>query len=202
MRFISVVLILISSFAFTQETGTPVFLPNQTVRVADLSDLAAPSTSAAAVVRTSLEIILGDKSVCCGKNSALEDDVGYATQSNPISLKQLAEKMQGKHRLSDGRPVSLNSEFVPQNSVYATLIVRSLLDQHASLMEWDSHFYVLYGAVFDETRYSNGTKDYVIQKLLLVDPRFSDERREAVFNRAADDWGKVGGLLQVAVAKE
>jgi hypothetical protein len=33
----------------------------------------------------------------------------------------------------------------------------------------------------------------------LLDPRFSDQRRETQFNRDADDWGQVQGLLQLAI---
>jgi hypothetical protein len=60
--------------------------------------------------------------------------------------------------------------------------------------------YVLYGAVFDELLYPSGNRDYVIHKLLLLDKRFSDARREASFNRESDDWTKVSGLLTLAAA--
>jgi hypothetical protein len=34
-----------------------------------------------------------------------------------------------------------------------------------------------------------------IFKIFLLDPRFSDQRREVSFDRQTDDWGKVQGLL-------
>jgi hypothetical protein len=200
---IFVFLIFVSSLAHGQEEGNPsVFLPNQEVRVANLPPLTAPSTSTSAVLATALETIFHDKTVCCGKDSALEDGVLYATQSDPVSLKELSDKLRGKHRLSDGRPIAVEAEYFPQGSIYANLIVRTLLDQHAQLIQWKSHLYVLYGAIFDETRYSSGVREYAIHKLFLLDPRFSDQRREIVFNRDTDDWEQVQGLLTVAVSRQ
>ena len=67
---------------------------------------------------------------------------------------------------------------------------------------WNSHLYVLYGAIYDETLYSDGTRMNVIHKLLLIDPRFSDARREVVFNRDTDDWTKFEGMLQLTAAPQ
>jgi hypothetical protein len=39
----------------------------------------------------------------------------------------------------------------------------------------------------------------VIHKFLLWDTRYSDSRREVVFNRETDDLGKVDGFLFVDV---
>jgi len=39
-----------------------------------------------------------------------------------------------------------------------------------------------------------------IRTLLLLDARFSDERRQVTFNRLSDDWGKVQGLLMLKAA--
>ena len=61
---------------------------------------------------------------------------------------------------------------------------------------------MLHGAIFNETRYSSGARQYAIVKLLLLDPRFSDQRRETVFNRETDDWAEVQGLLTLAVARQ
>jgi hypothetical protein len=175
-----------------------VFYPDQEVRVTNLPSLTAPSPSSSAVLTTALEIILHDKAVCCGKNSALED----AVLSESLSLKDLSGKLQGRHLLSDdGRPFVVNAEYVPQGSINAGMLVGALQDQHALLIEWKSRLYVLYGAIFGATRYSSGNLQYSIHKLLLVDPRFSDQRRQTEFNRETDDWGKVQGLLRLAVVR-
>jgi len=63
------------------------------------------------------------------------------------------------------------------------------------LMEWNSHAYVLYGAIYDETIYTDGHRDYAIRKLLLFDPNATAANRETAFDRQKDDWSKVEGFL-------
>ena len=198
---ISAFLTCVFCFAYAQDfppDSVLWFHPNQEVRVANLPSLTAPSTDSSAVLTTALETILHDKAVCCGKNSALED----AVLSDPSSLKELSAKLQGKHYLSDGRTIVVNAEFVPQDSINSGLVIGALQDQHPLLMQWKSHWYVLYGAIFNETRYASGTRQYAILKLLLLDPRFSDQRRETEFNRETDDLTKVQGVLTLTVARQ
>jgi hypothetical protein len=196
---VSAVLISVSFLAHGQSEpeGIEWFHPNQEVRVTNLPSLTSPSTDSSAVLATALETVLHDKTVCCGKDSALED----AVLSEPRSLRDLSAKLQGRHLLSDGRPIVVGAEYVPQHSIDYVLIIRALLDQHAPLIEWKSHLYVLYGAIFNETRYYSGVRQYAIVKLLLLDLRFSDQRRETVFNRETDDWETVKGLLTLAVVR-
>lgn len=195
------ILAFASRLACGQENRNTVFLANQEVRVTNLPSLTAPSRHRSAVLATALETILHDKAVCCDKDSALEDSVLYATLTDPVSLKELSTKLQGRHLLSDGRAIVVTAEYVPQSSIGPGLIVASLRDQHALLLEWKSHLYVLYGAAFDETRdLGSGERDYAIRKLFLLDPRFSDQRRDVEFNRETDDWGGVQGLLTVSFA--
>jgi len=196
--FVLGVITLVSPLAFAQEGSSSVFLANQEVRVANLPSLTAPSAHRSAVFATALETVLHDKTVCCGKDSALEDVALYASLSAPLSLKELSTKLQGRHLLSDGRPVMVNAEYIPHDSINPSLIVSTLTEQHASLIERKSHVYVLYGALFDETRdSSSGVRAYAIHKLFLLDLRFSDQRREVVFDRETDDWGQMQGLLTV-----
>ena len=192
------VIILASPLAYGQEGSSPIFLPNQEVRVANLPSLPAPSAHRSAVFATALETVLHDKAVCCGKDSALEDVALYASLSGPLSLKELSTKLQGRHLLSDGRAVMVNADYIPHDSINPSLIVNTLTEQHAPLIEWKSHVYVLYGALFDETRdSSSGVRAYAIHKLFLLDLRFSDQRREVVFDRETDDWEQMQGLLMV-----
>lgn len=184
--------------AFAQDTPGYVFHPNQEVHVTNLPARTAQSANKATVLAVALEAILQDKTVCCGKNSALEDTVLLT----PESLKELSAKLQGKHVLSDGRSVMVNAEYVPQSSITPDLMISSLMEQHALLINWSSHFYVLYGAIYDETVYDSGQRQFVIHKLLLLDPRFSDQRSKIEFNRETDDWEKVEGLLTLAIAQQ
>jgi hypothetical protein len=174
------------------------FSPNAEARVTNLPSLTAPSKDPSAVTATAVEIVLRDQTLCCGKDSALGDTV----LSDPRTLKELSTKLQGRHLLSDGRPIMVNAEYAPEISINSGSIVGALKDQRASLFEWKSHVYVLYGAIFGETRCQSGARQYSIVKLLLLDPRFSDQRREAVFNRETDDLGKVQGLLSLSVVPQ
>ena len=194
-------LVLASNSAYGQDfpSGTVLwFHPNQELRITGLPLLSASSTDSSAVLAAALETILRDKTVCCGKNSALGD----AVLSDPSSLKELSAKLQGKHFLSEGGPIVVNAEVVQMGGDNSGLIITALQDQNPLLMEWNSNLYVLYGAVFNETRYSNGTSQYTILRLRLLDPRFSDKRREAEFDRGVDDWGRVKGLMTLSVARQ
>jgi hypothetical protein len=174
------------------------FSPNAEARVTNLLSLTAPSKDTSAVIATAVEIVLRDQTLCCGKDSALGDTV----LSEPRSLKELSTKLQGRHLLSDGRPIMVNAQYAPEISINSGSIIGSLQEQRASLLEWKSHVYVLYGAIYGETRCQSGARQYSIVKLLLLDPRFSDQRREAVFNRDTDDLSKVQGLLTLSVVPQ
>jgi hypothetical protein len=189
------------SFVYGQDipSATSVFHPNQDVRV-NLPSPMARSHDSSDVLLTSLDLIFRDKGICCGKDSAVEDS---ALAANPLSLKEIASRLQGRHLLSDGRPIAVTADFMSASSNdIGYRIVAALIGKHALLTVWNSHLYVLYGAIYDETLYSDGTRMNVIHKLLLIDPRFSDAHREVVFNRDTDDWTKVEGMLQVTAAPQ
>jgi len=199
-------LILVSPFvygslAYGQDipAATSAFHPNQDVRV-NLPSLMARSHDPSDVLLTSLDLTFHDKSICCGKDSAVVDSV---LAVNPLSLTEIAARLQGRHLLSDGRPIMVTTDFMSASSSdIGYRIVAALMGKHALLTVWNSHLYVLYGAIYDETLYSDGTRMNVIHKLLLIDPRFSDAHREVVFNRDTDDWTKFEGMLQVTAAPQ
>lgn len=191
-------LILGSSPAFGQDNGGyRLFRPNQEVRVRPLPSLVARSDDLPDVLLTSLDTILHDRTICCGKDSALED---RAVTANPLSLKDIASKLQGRWLLSDGRPILVTPDFPPSSPTIdlSYWIIGHLMHKHAMLMVWGAHLYVVYGAVFDEVVYSDGTPNASsIHKLLLLDTRYADSRREVTFNRDTDDWSKVEGMLSL-----
>jgi hypothetical protein len=180
------------------QAGTYVSI--QTERVSGLPVLVARSHDSADVLRTSLATILHDKSVCCGKDSALGDDVARA---DPLSLKDVAAKLQGRHLLSDGRPIMVTADYLDPATINASNLITTLHDQHALLMEWNSHLYVCYGLTYRRD-YDPVTGAVVntILKFLLLDTRYSDSRRKVVFNRESDDWSKVQGMLRVTAAPQ
>jgi len=184
---------VVCCFTFAQE-----YYPNKEVRIADLPPVTAKSRDASDELAASLEIIFRDKEVCCGKNSSLEDDVQRA---DPKSLKDVATRLQGRHLLSDGRPIKVTAEYVPATSLVSGLI-NALVEKQPLLMEWNSHLYVVYGALYDTVYTPEGGRSDSILKMFLVDPRFSDGRREGTFDRQTDDWGKVQGLLLLKAARQ
>lgn len=169
-------------------------------RVSGLPVLVARAPDPSDVLRASLATILHDKTVCCGKDSALADDVARA---DPLSLKDVATKLQGRHLLSDGRPIMVTAEYLDPATINASDLITTLRDQHAPLMEWNSHLYVCYGVTYRrDYDPATGAVLNTILKFLLLDTRYSDSRRKAVFDRDTDDWSKVQGMLRATVAPQ
>jgi len=174
--------------------------PEQEVRLQDLPSLTARSVHAADVLAASLEIVFNHKQICCGKNSALEDSV---ERSDPKSLKDIADRMKGRHLLSDGRPITVTTEYLTPDQVNAGHLILMLTQKHAPLMMWNSHLYVVSGVSYVETVDSSNTAvGYAIHKFFLQDARFSDSRRAVIFDRLTEDAGKVEGLLFLQAAPQ
>jgi hypothetical protein len=201
LRVLTLLLILVS---FGVNTGSQtdgdsyVFHPNQEVRVAALPSVVAASTSESATLAASVATAVMERDVCCDRNSALEDQVA---SSGKLSLKDLGEKLRGKYYLSSGLPILVDEQYWPAASVNPEGIIGSLMAQRPLLMLWNDRLYVMYGAIFDEYKYYSGANVHVIRTLLLVDTRFSDQRRYVSFNRQSDDWGRVTGLLALTIKR-
>jgi hypothetical protein len=175
-----------------------VFHPNQKVRVESLPSIVAASRSESDVMAASLAIAVRDRAVCCGRKSALEDQ---AAAAEGTSLKELGAALRGKHYLDSGETIVVADQYWSGAEANPQGIVGSLMAQCPLIMDWDGHLYVVYGALFDEYRYYSGDITWVIKKLSLVDPRFSDKRRYVSFDRQTDDWGKVTGLLALTITR-
>ncbi len=170
-----------------------VLYQDQEIQVHNLPSLKARSHDPSDVLLTSLDTILHNRDFCCGKDSALEDSLAAA---DPKSLKDVASRVQGQHRLSDGRAISVTTEYLTPDAASAGHLVTLILNQHAALMEWNSHVYVVHGLVFFWDG-STGEPAMVIRKFLLWDTRYTDSRREVIFNRGLDDASKVAGVIFV-----
>jgi hypothetical protein len=185
--------LLFCSFAYAQDLSQ-----DQELEVHHLPSLMARSQDPPDVLLTSLDTIIHDRAVCCGKNSALEDS---ALAADPKSLKDVASKLEGRHLLSDGRPIMVTTEYLPAEQASSGHLITMILNQHAALMEWNSRLYVVHGVVYVWEGYSipdgGGGSMAVMRRLLLSDTRFSDSRREVVFNLYTDDVSKVQGFLFV-----
>jgi hypothetical protein len=151
-----------------------------------------------------LATVFNNQEVCCGKGSALLDSAG---RSDPTSLKDLALKLHGRQVLSDGRHIKVTAEYSPADAINAGRLIATILEQHAAIMQWNSHFYVVHGVLYrwiasgdpGSGGYSQTT---TIHKILLWDVRFSDARRDIVFDRTSDDLSKVGGVLFLQATPE
>jgi hypothetical protein len=168
--------------------------PEQEIHVHDLPMLTAQSEHSSDMLAAAVATVLHDKEVCCGKDSALQDSLERADHK---SLKDIANRLQGRHLLGDGRPIMVTTEYLTPDQVSAGHLVYMLAANHAPLMMWNSHAYVVCGASYVETvdNDSGGTIAYSIHKFFLWDTRFSDSRREVTFDRVTEDPGKVQGLL-------
>jgi hypothetical protein len=152
------------------------------------------------VLLTSLDIIIHDRSVCCGKDSALKDE---AAKADPSSLSDIAAKLRGRQLLSDGRPITITAESIEPPAISSGMLITSLRENHALLFDWNSRLYVCYGVTYlRDVDYSTGTELDTIREFLLLDTRYSDSRRETVFDRAIDDASKIHGMLWVKVARQ
>jgi hypothetical protein len=153
----------------------------------------ARSHDPADVLATSLDIIVHDREICCGRDSALEDSVARA---DPKSLKDIAAKLQGRQLLGDGRPILVTAAYIEPDAINGGLLIATLRDHHALLLQWNLHLYVCTGVSYVKG-YDSGTGAEIdtVTKFLLLDTRYSDSRRELVFDRDKDDWSKVQGVL-------
>jgi hypothetical protein len=173
------------------------------IQVHDLPSLMARTSHASDVLLTSLDTIFHEHDICCGRDSALVDS---AEAADPHSLKDVASKLDGRHLLGDGRPIKVKARYVDIDAMNSGEIVATITSQHAPLMEWDSHIYVVRGVVFFWAAYGGGEQGYtpvaVIRKFLLLDTRYSDSRREVVLDRETADLKKVQGMLFVQWSSE
>lgn len=168
------------------------------VRILDLPSLTAPSTQASDVLATSLQIVFNNPEICCGTNSTLEQNV---QASDPRSLKDIADKLQGRHFLSDGRAITVATEYLAPTQVTADHLIYMLRGKRLPLMMWNSHLYVVEGVTYVAAPF-HGRMSYFVHKFLLLDTRFSDSRREVIFNRVTEEGAQVEGLLFLEAAQQ
>lgn len=177
-----------STFAYSQT-----YYREHEVQVPNLPSVVSRTHDPSDVLLAALETIVHDQKICCGRDSALEDS---AQAADARSLKEIAVKLDGRHLLGDGRPIHITAEYLTPEAVTASRVVSAITDQHPLLIQWNSHLFVVYGVDYVRTEdLSDGAITMVIRKFLLWDTRYSDERRNVVFDRETEDPTKVQGLL-------
>ena len=172
---------------------------DQEVRVRHLPSLMAVSPQPFYVLMTSLDTVLHDKDVCCGKDSALEDSVKSA---DPQSLKDVASKLDGRHLLSDGRPIKVTTEYLTGGQASGGHLIKMIHDQHPALMQWNSQIYVVHTVVYFWQSDGRGGTYAQLHKILLWDTRYSDSRRNVTFTVGSADASKIEGILFVEAASQ
>lgn len=198
MRLYTFPVLLSSAFLLLCSLAHGQYYADQTLEVHDLPSLTSRTHDPTDVLLTCLDTILHDRDLCCGKDSALIDS---AQAADPKSLKEIAGKLDGRHLLGDGRPIQIETDFLTPDQVAAGHLVIEIARNRAPLMMWNSRLYVVHGVVYaTNVGYTTGETAYVIQRFLLWDVRFSDAKREVIFNRETEDPGKVQGLLFVSLA--
>ena len=191
----AILTLALNGFAHGQHSYNP-----DGVRVNDLPKLMARTPEPSDVLMTSLDTILHDREVCCGKDSALEESVQRADSG---SLQDIAAKLQGRHLLSDGRPIMVTAQYIAPEAIYGYGLIETLRQKHAMLLMWKSHLYILYGVAYvEDYDPDSATGIDNVTRLLLIDTRYSDARRNVEFDRQTDDWSKVQGVVWVAFAPQ
>jgi len=187
-------LLFASTMALSQDVPnqTVVTRPNQQLHVNGIEFVQARSKNGPDVLAAALTAIFHNKELCCGRDSVLADRL---PQSDPVSLQEVAAKLQGRQMLSDGRAIQITAEFFDSASINSGKVVHAIAGNHAPLMLWNRHLYIVSGVIYDDAVYSDGSEIYVIRKFLLLDPRYSDSRRDGIFDRNTEDLNKVQGFL-------
>jgi hypothetical protein len=186
--------LLVSSLALAQDVPNPAVVtrPNQQLQVNGIDFVPAHSKSGPDVLAAALTAIFHNKELCCDRDSVLADRL---PQSDPVSLQEVAAKLQGKQMLSDGRAIQITAEFFDAASINSGKVVHAIAENKAPLILWNRHLYIVSGVIYDDAVYSDGSEIYVIRKFLLQDPRYSDSRRDAAFDRNTDNLSTVQGFL-------
>jgi hypothetical protein len=94
----------------------------------------------------------------------------------------------------------LPADYMTPDAMNAGKLIGMITAQHAGLMQWNAHLYVVDGLVYRWIMigsHSTSTSITVIHKFLLRDPRYADERQKVEFDRSSDDITRIGGLLLV-----
>lgn len=195
-----IVVSLSFSLAHAQEQSYPsvVVHPNQEVTVKNLHLQLARSPGETAALAGALETILDFPQLCCGRNSSIP---ALPTSGRSNSLQEIATKLNGKHVLSDGRPVFVAAHYFSASAITSHQIVAFLMENQTLLVQWDSHFFVLRGAVFDDKVYSDGNRDIILRKLRLFDPDATAAAHEITFDREKNQWSQVQGFLLIKATR-
>ena len=124
-------LVLSGILLFNSLAKAQILHQDQEVEVHDLPSLVARTPDPSDILLTSLDTVFHDREICCGPDSALGD---AAQKADPKSLRDIATKLEGRHLLSDGRPVQIRAEYLTPDAVTAGKVVSSIMNQQVPLI--------------------------------------------------------------------
>ncbi len=187
-----------SQVAAQTDAGTAVAVhPNQRITVPNLSTVS--STNDGGVARAAVAIVLSGSKVKCDPGSPLEVVLDATAGS---SLQAMAGKLAGTSCITNGRAQRVSATFTPNSAIQSDSVIASIMQGRPLLMSWKRTLYVLYGVVYDEHLYSNGSRTNAIRQLLLIDPRYSDQRRFVAFARDKDNFADVEGIAGLSIQRQ
>jgi len=172
--------------------------PDNRVEVPDLPKTVAADNSKAEVAKAAVAIVLAAYDVKCELNSQVNSVIDDRTAS---SLRSLSGKVEGATCEQDGHLLKLTSTFVANTAIQADELIHALDEDNAMLIRWKGDLYVLWGALYDVRIYSDGRRFNIIRELLLIDPRYSDERRFVSYKRDKATFADIEGVAFVGVAE-
>ncbi|HVZ15777.1 MAG TPA: hypothetical protein VG897_01575 [Terriglobales bacterium] len=188
-------LLLIVS-AYSQEPApSEVVHPNQRVEVSNLPSLVADKDTPPELA--ALRIVLHAENIRCDEHSAIETAARTVTDH---SLKDLVTKIAGTSCATDRGSVKINASFVPGSAIRGDDVIGILLRHKPQLIQYQGGIVVLYGVIYDEHLYADGSRMNVVRKFLMLDPRYLGERRFVSFTREKDDFTHVAGVARVEPA--
>jgi hypothetical protein len=165
---------------------------NLHLEVHDLPHLTTQDGTSAADV--SLQIVLAAQNIHCNDHSESETVVRTVTDA---SLQEFTTKLAGTNCVTDTGPRKLDATFMPTSSVQADDLIAALKGNRAFLVQYKGSFMVLYGATYDAHLRSDGSRMNVVRRLLLLDPRYQDDRRWVSFRRDNDHLSDIAGFVSI-----
>lgn len=202
MRYRLSVIILLGLVPFirtvAQDLPAPdpeVVHPNVRVSISNMPVVKISDQSSVAVAKAAVAMVLGATKVNCDPASQLNTILEANAEAR---LQTVAAKLSGASCMANGRIVHLSASFTPSESIQSDGIIAPLLHGKPLLIRWNDALYVLYGVIYDEHVHNSGKRDNVIRRLLLLDPRYADERRFVSFDREKDDFAQVEGFAEIS----
>lgn len=192
-------LLALIPMALAQDPNAPdpeVVHPNLRVAVSNMPSVKVFDQSATAVAKAAVATVLGAVEINCDSGSQL-NTVLEANAGAP--LQTLAAKLSGASCMTNGNIVHLSASFTPNGSIQADGIIAPIVHGKPLLIRWNDALYVLYGVIYDEHLHNSGKRENVIRQLLLIDPRYTDQRRFVIFDREKNDFAQVEGIAEIRV---